>query len=139
MTNMATICSSLLDNGDVPLTDIHDNFVETFLSEHNRHSIGGFQELFMSLKTQVCIEKMRDEPSEYKRADIVMKIFNDMEPLLKHLRPDNRLHESDHEFLDMMTHRRLAMLHESRQPNTTDGAHCSPPAFILLNWTTDQG
>ena len=118
VANAATICSSLLEAMNVPLLDIHDNFLMTFLPESGT-SPGDLLSLFMGLKTQVCIEGLGKEATEEARTALLTRIFpSDMAEQLQLLHPDQPLSKVELAFVEDAKSRRALLETEAKVDDT---------------------
>ncbi len=112
MANMATICASLFEASDVPLAEVHEYFLMTFLPETGSLP-DDLAQLFLSLKTQLCVAMLTREPNEAARLDVLDRVFPvDLTEQLQQLHPDMPLLPSEQSFLADAKSRRESLLED---------------------------
>jgi protein TBF1 len=130
VANAATICSSLLEAMNVPLLEIHDNFLMTFLPESGT-SPEDLLKLFLGLKTQVCVEGLAKEATEEARTTVLGRIFpSDMAEQLQQLHPDQPLSKAEVAFVEDAKSRRALLESEARVDNTRGNQSYQPRVLL---------
>ena len=137
MANAATICASLLEARDVPLLEVHDHFLMTFLPESGT-SPEDLLRVFLSLKTQVCIEGLSKEDNEGARKSLLDRIFpEDMAEQIRQLHPDQALSAAEVAFVEDAKSRRALLQGEVRN-GSPKGISCLPVPSSLDSVLTLQ-
>ncbi|TPX11866.1 uncharacterized protein E0L32_007364 [Thyridium curvatum] len=88
MANMATICASLFEAGDVSLSDIHEHFLAAFVTESVLLT-DELLDLFIDFKIRVAVEDIKTLPEGQSIDPVLEKIFpSDLEEQIKQAHPD---------------------------------------------------
>ncbi len=121
IANMATICASVLEAGDVPLLEAHDHFLMAFLPESGAMS-EELSRLFLRLKMQTCVSELSQEQQEQdedSRAKFVERIFpEDLEEQLKLLHSESALSEHELVFLTQARASKSSLLSDLTSDDT---------------------
>jgi len=116
MANMATIAASVFEADDVPLAQVHEAFLTTFLPE-----TGGLSRdlgaVFVSLKTQRMVQEFSETQTDEERLKVLDALFpDDAEEQLKGLHPETPLSIQELEFLSELKARKALLTIQSETP-----------------------
>ena len=103
MANMATVSCSIFDANEMPLIDVHDNFLMTFLLEPDSLNME-VASLFMVLKHCLLADELVRMPDDEKRGAFLERLFPvDLEEQLRQLHVDAPFSDQEEQFIkDMM-------------------------------------
>ncbi len=131
MANMATISASVFDADDVPLIDVHDHFLMTFLPESGTLT-KELAVLFLSLKHRTLAAELVQLPDREQRGAFLERLFPaNLEDQLRQLHPELPLSEHEMTFLKDMMAAKEQLLEAAKTDESRSRAFLVPPFLSL--------
>ena len=115
--NMATICASILQADDVPLSEVHDHFLGAFVPPESGVLSTEVAGLLLQLKTHLAVDKYLEAQDEDAKNSVLSCYFpEDMEEQLKQLlhQDNSSLSDEERRFVADSRSRRSMIVEELR-------------------------